>query len=315
MAVVISLKRAIVSARREEEKMRMRPLSICLLSGVIPCLFASGGAFAQQQSDTTPVYDFGEVGGVIVYDNTPMGYAQQPGGRGVVQQNDYDQAGEYWFYGPHPDGQGGWDPTEGAHSHDYPPFDSYLFTQENGYFYFIGDPADFGYANNDLYNYYGEHPIPIADGGGYCYYSGYHHHFWPAFGGYFAITDGWYLYNGPFSPWFWQYRDRYTNYFRNSYPNVRVHYGQPPQVHYGQPPAPPRVPRFLTPVQRMRSPVAPARAGWGYTAPVRPVMVRSAMPPRPIHGAPARLAPAPARVVPARGAPVRAAPAGGTRRH
>ena len=173
--------------------------------------------------------------------------------------------------------------------------------------------ADFGYGGNDLYNYYGAHPVAIANGGGYCFYEGYHHHFWPAFGGYFSLNEGWYLYNGPFSPWFWQYRPRYSHYFRTVYPNRRVIYGHP-TVRYGHPVARPPV-RYAPPVQRFRTPAAPARAGFAYVAPARPQMVRSAMPPRPVHGAPARLAPAPVRVAPARGAPVRAAPGGNNRRH
>ena len=280
-----------------------------------------------QEDDTTPVYDFGDVGGVVVYDTG----AAPARGRTTVQ-SDYGAAdGEYWFYGPHPDGQGAWCAAEGAHSHEYPPFDEYLFTQENGYYYFIGDPADFGYANNDnLYGYYGEHPIALAYGGGYCYYDGYHHHWWPAWGSYFVVTDGWYLYNGPFSPWFWSYRDRYNDYFHNVYPSRRITIARP--VTYGHPPARQPAPRqhatFNPPVQRLRTPAAPARTGWGYVAPPRPVVMRPAMPAHPVHSAPARLVPAahpvpaprptaPVHYAPARSAPApaRAAPAAPVRRH
>src|SRR5262249_49362375 len=92
---------------------------------------------------------------------------------------------------------------------------------------------------------------------------------------------------------------------------------------------PPRVGAHASwagPIQRMRTPAAPARAGWGYVAPARPTLMRPAMPQRPVHGAPARLAPAARPVPPPRAAapaavhsapppaPVRAAPAGGGRR-
>ena len=271
-----------------------------------------------QEDDTTPVYDFGESGGVVVYDS---GYTQQQqnNGRLTVVQNDYGAAdGQYWFYGPHPDGAGGWCSDPAAHSHEYPPFDEYLFTQENGYYYFIGDPADFGYGQDDLYGYYGSHPIALAYGGGYCYYGGYHHHWWPAWGSYFAVTDGWYLYNGPFSPWYWSYRDRYADYFRNVYPNRRITVARPPTVTHPPPrQPPPRVGQaaFAGPIQRMRTPAAPARAGWGYVTPARPTVMRPVMPQRPIHGAPVRLqpaarpVPAPRPTAPVHYAPVHAAPA------
>ena len=275
-----------------------------------------------QEDDTTPVYDFGEAGGVVVYDNNSYGYPREQ--QGQYAQNDYAPAdGQYWFYGAHPDGQGNWCAIQGAHSHDYPAFDEYLFTQENGYYYFIGDPADFGYQGDDLYGYYGAHPIALAYGGGYCYYGGYHHHWWPAWGSYFVVTDGWYLYNGPFSPWFWSYRDRYIDYFRNTYPR-RVTVARPVTVAHPPPrQPPPRVAvRAAMPIQRMRTPAAPARAGWGYVAPARPTLMRPAMPARPVHNAPARLTPA-ARPVPAprpvapvhtAPAPVRSAPAPTRRR-
>jgi len=279
------------------------------------CLITAGPAAAWAQSDdeSTPVYDFSDGGGVVVLD-PGAGAPAPPGARGqltVIQNNGGPDQGAYWYYGPHPDGAGGWDPTEGAHTHDYPPFDEYLFTQENGYYYFIGDPADFGYEGNDLYGYYGVHPIALAYGGGYCYYPGYHHHWWVPWGSYFVVTSGWYWWNGPFSPWFNLYRDRYDRYFRDVYP--RIHYARPPVVHTAQPPPrPQRAGVIALPVQRLRSPGAPARAGWGYVAPPRPLAVRplAARPmPAPVH-----LAPAP-HGAPMRGAPVRAAPAPSTRRH
>src|SRR5262249_30396546 len=174
---------------------------------------------------------------------------------------------------------GSWCSIEGAHAHEYAPFDEYLFTQENGYYYFIGDPADFGYNSDDLYGYYGAHPIALAYGGGDCYYAGYHPHLWPAWGSYFVVTPRWYLYNGPFSPWFWTYRNQYADYSRNVYPSRKITIGRP--VTYGHPPAPrpgrpvtPQRATFAGSIQRMRTPAAPARVGWAYQAPQRPVMMR-----------------------------------------
>jgi len=287
--------------------MRALTVSICLIAGIAA---TPAVAFAQADDETTPVYDFGDAGGVVVIDDGSsvalQPQPQAPARRGsltVLQSGvGAGQEGAFWYYGPHPDPYGGWDPTEGAHAHDYGPTDEYLYTQENGYYYFIGDPSDFGYTGDDLYGYYGVHPIALPYGGGYCYYPGYHHHWWQPFGGFFAITNGWYWYNGPFSPWFFLYRDRYDRYFHDFYAR-RVTVAHPPATHYGRPPAPPpRQPpaRMAFPVQRMRALGQPARPGWGYQAPPRPMLMRPTA---------ARPMPAPAQLVPAgRPAPARVAP-------
>ena len=51
--------------------------------------------------------------------------------------------------------------TQGPHVHAYAPFDSNLFRQQNGAFYFVGDPFDFGYSQS-LFWYRGNHPVPMA---------------------------------------------------------------------------------------------------------------------------------------------------------
>jgi len=235
-----------------------------LLCGFV-LLMANAPAWAQDRT-SGPIGDVDDFGGVVVYDTAPL---QAPPGAEVPYaepQAGYADDGQYWYYGAHPDGAGGWDPTEGAHTHDYPPFDPYLFTQENGYYYFIGDPADFGYAGNDLYPYYGPHPIALVYGGGYCYYPGPHRHRFAPWSKLFGVSNGWLVYRGPVSPWFAQYRNVYGQYFRDVYPRRVVYL----RDHRGTPP-----PRTSVPmVQRM---VVDHRAGVTHVAPpgpARPTVVR-----------------------------------------
>jgi hypothetical protein len=287
--------------------MRIRPLSLCLIAAAAPA------SMARAQDEMTPVYDFGDAGGVVVYEPSRPAEAAYQGEPQYIPPQD-----AYWYFGAHPDNAGGWDPTEGAHAHEYPPADPYLYTEENGYYYFIGDPIDFGYSG-ESYGYYGPHPVALADGGGYCYYDGYHHHLWAAFSPWFEAWQGWYVYNGPFSPWFYSFRDRYARYFRDQYP---VHVGRPPSTHTAQPPqvtvAHPPNPVGLLPLQRLRTPAAPARPGYSYIGPGRARMVRLLPPagaaPSPPRTLPPRVRPMTTRAVPpayppAIARPVPAAPA------
>ena len=50
---------------------------------------------------------------------------------------------------------------QGAHFHEYPPFDQNLFREQGGWFYFVGDAGDFGYSQQ-MWGYRGHHPIPGA---------------------------------------------------------------------------------------------------------------------------------------------------------
>jgi hypothetical protein len=268
--------------------MRLTAMTICLM-------WTAGSASFAEEDEATAVYDFGDGGQVVVYDHGTAVAAAGGGGVSVVPGDPGPPPTEFWYYGAHPDGQGGWCQLQGAHAHEYAPFDEYLYTQENGYYYFIGDPSDFGYADNSLYDYYGPHPVATAYGGGYCFYGGFHHHFWPAWNAYFVLTNGWYFYQGPFSPWFFHYRPTYDRYFHDVYPSRRVTYGRP--VHYGHPPAPQPPVQVAQPIQRMRTPGAPALAGFAYVPPRRPVMVRPQMPPRPVYAMPARITPT-GRVMP-----------------
>src|SRR5882672_1960392 len=78
-------------------------------------------AAAAQDADGY-VMEYEDIGGVIVYPDTTQPAQPQPG---MYQQEPMyadDSGGPYYYFGPHPDGQGGWDGTEGAHTHDVPPF-------------------------------------------------------------------------------------------------------------------------------------------------------------------------------------------------
>jgi hypothetical protein len=132
------------------------------------------------------------------------------------------QAGGYCFDGPHPvdsrvEPGVTWDNTSGRHIHPYPPFDLRLFSFQNGCYYFIGDPTDFGYAG-DTYSYYGAHPILGIYGGGWCFMIGPHRHFWRPWSPLFATVGPWYYWEGPYDPFFWTYWPFYHYYYRHHYP-------------------------------------------------------------------------------------------------
>src|SRR5262249_52925201 len=133
--------------------------------------------------------------------------------------------GPYGYVGIHPipyQVGGGFCTLTGPHQHPYQPFDAYLFRQVNGYYYFVGDPSDFGYgaAGQSLYWYRGEHPIPAEYGDGFCYISWPHRHpYTPpeAFLGNYRQVGGYYVYRGPFAQPYYQHRDAYSRYFHNYY--------------------------------------------------------------------------------------------------
>jgi hypothetical protein len=102
--------------------------------------------------------------------------------------------------------------------HGYPPFDLRLFNFQNGCYYFIGDPTDFGYAG-DTFSYYGAHPILAGYGGGWCFMIGPHRHFWRPWSPLFVTVGPWYYWEGPFDPFFWTYWPYYHFYYRSHYPH------------------------------------------------------------------------------------------------
>jgi hypothetical protein len=135
--------------------------------------------------------------------------------------------GGYCFEGPHPVDSNvepgvTWDNTAGRHVHGYPPFDLRLFNQQNGCYYFIGDPSDFGYAG-ETYSYYGAHPILATYGGGWCFMIGPHRHFWRPWSPMFATVGPWFYWEGPYDPFFWTYWPYYHYYYRAHYPGHYSH--------------------------------------------------------------------------------------------
>jgi hypothetical protein len=130
--------------------------------------------------------------------------------------------GGYCFEGAHPvdsrvEPGVTWDNTPGRHMHGYPPFDLRLFNYQNGCYYFIGDPTDFGYAGN-TFSYYGAHPILGAYGGGWCFMIGPHRHFWRPWSPMFVTVGSWFYWEGPYDPFFWTYWPYYQFYYRSHYP-------------------------------------------------------------------------------------------------
>jgi hypothetical protein len=132
----------------------------------------------------------------------------------------YAQYTQYGYMGPHPvpyDAGSGFCYQNAAHFHEYPPFDQYLFREQGGWFYFVGDPADFGYAQQ-LWGYQGHHPIPLGYGGGYCFIDWPHrHHYPPPPSLQFAYVGGYYVYRGPWDSWYWRWRPQYTSYYGGYY--------------------------------------------------------------------------------------------------
>jgi hypothetical protein len=217
------------------------------------------------------------------------------------QQAQPQQSAQFGYVGPHPipyDAGSGFCYEQGAHFHEYPPFDQYLFRESGGWFYFVGDPGDFGYSQQ-TWGYNGNHPIPAAYGGGYCFITWPHRHFYPpAASMSFNFVGGYYVYAGPWDPWYWTWRDRYVGYwggyYRNSYFGGRYYTARPAPVY---------------------------RAQWGWNSPgvYRPGVVVNAPPARGggyVGAPPARITVPPARggyvaPPPGRGGSVGAPPARG----
>jgi hypothetical protein len=218
---------------------------------------------------------------------------------------------QYGFVGAHPipyDRGSGICMAQGAHLHDYPPFDQYLFRESGGYFYFVGDLSDFGYSAQ-TWTYQGNHPIPAGYGGGYCYIDWNHrHHYAPPVGMPFNYVGGVYVYAGGWDPTYWTYRNNYVSYYGGYYRNnywggrywtVRPHHVYRPSLVIGAPGVHVspgwggvRVGVGVAPPPRVYAP------GPGVYAPPPRVV---APPPRVVAPAPAVIAPRPAVGVGVRG--------------
>src|SRR5262245_7854419 len=100
--------------------MRAFAVPFCFATATLLLAAAPGRAFAQAGDESTPVYDFGDAGGVVVVDTGSSAasqaqaqtQAQQRGSLTVLQNGaPVGQDNVFWFYGPHPDPEGAWDAT------------------------------------------------------------------------------------------------------------------------------------------------------------------------------------------------------------
>ncbi|MGZ3443052.1 MAG: hypothetical protein ACXVDD_26200, partial [Polyangia bacterium] len=183
-------------------------------------LALSAPAFAQPAAAPVPAEQ-------DVDDDEQQPYAQQPGdGMPPPDPNAYQQQAvqQYGYMGPHPipyEAGQGYCYQQGAHFHEYAPFDQNLFREQGGWFYFVGDAGDFGYSQQ-MWGYQGNHPIPGAYGGGYCFIDWPHrHHYAPPATMQFNFVGGYSVYGGPWDPWYWRMRPHYSayygGYYRHSY--------------------------------------------------------------------------------------------------
>jgi hypothetical protein len=167
----------------------------------------------------------------------PRAYQEQ-------QQQPYvEQQQAYGYMGAHPvpyEAGQGFCYQGGAHFHEYPPFDQNLFRESGGWFYFVGDAGDFGYQQQ-MWGYQGHHPIPASYGGGYCFIDwGHRHHYAPPPSVAFNFVGGYYVYGGPWDPWYWRWRPHYTSYYGGYY--RRSYYGG---IYWRTRPAPIYRPRVV----------------------------------------------------------------------
>lgn len=209
---------------------------LAIAAGVLALVCAEGRASAQSQTfpPPPPADQAGELQASAANANGQdfdpegptlgaAGPADQlpvpPGVEGAPYPSSY---GGYCYVGPHPadprvsPGET-WDPTEGRHVRSYPPVDLRLFAYEDGCYYFIADPHDFGYGG-PTYSYYGAHPILATYGGGWCFMIGGHAHVWAPWSSQLAVVGPWYTWHGVYDPFFWTYWPYYSAYYRAYYP-------------------------------------------------------------------------------------------------
>jgi len=89
-----------------------------------------------------------------------------------------------------------------------------MYRENNGQFYFVGDPAPFNY-DGPSYSYYGAHPVAEAEvqlgHPVYCYIKGPHYHWYqPPPQAQFQLSGGAYWYVGNFPPAYYNDRPRYA---------------------------------------------------------------------------------------------------------
>jgi hypothetical protein len=208
---------------------------VIVLAAALPVL-AAGVAQAQTVDESAPpdVNAAAQAGAAeaLPADYTEPAYPEQEGPTPPIPPYvdappAMAQGGGYCFEGPHPvdsrvEPGVTWDNTAGRHMHGYPPFDLRLFSFQNGCYYFVGDPTDFGYVGN-TYSYYGAHPILGIYGGGWCFMIGPHRHFWRPWSPLFVTVGPWFYWEGPYDPFFWTYWPFYHFYYRHHYPAYYAH--------------------------------------------------------------------------------------------
>lgn len=207
----------------------MRKLSSLIVAGSL--LLLSTSAFAQSPNTADEEYYPTYQGGQPQegpppqqqqYAQDPDAYPQQQPQAQPVAAQPGAQGQFYAYVGAHPvphETGTGICREQGAHFHEYPPFDQYVFRESNGYFYFVGDLGDFGY-DGQVWAYGSNHPIPVEFGGGYCYIPWQHrHHFAPPQQqmAYYSYVDNYYMYTGSYDPYYYDYRDGYYGYYNGYY--------------------------------------------------------------------------------------------------
>jgi hypothetical protein len=100
------------------------------------------------------------------------------------------------------------------HVHDFGPSDPRMYRQVDGQYYFVGDPAPFGY-DGPRHAFYGPHPIVEANvqfgQPEYCYLQGPHYHWYePPPEASFELKGGVYWYTGSYDPVFYRDQPRYV---------------------------------------------------------------------------------------------------------
>lgn len=149
------------------------------------------------------------------------------------------------YWGPHPVPAGfggGFDYTEGPHTHPYTPEQPDLYTSHDGYFVFLGDPAFYGY-DGPMRWYAGPHVLRYPWGEVVCPIDGPHRH-WEYSTVYvyetdYVVVDGFWIYLGLWPLWW--HHDHVVHLHHYWPRHYHDHYAQyVPRAHAAVEAAPPR---------------------------------------------------------------------------
>jgi hypothetical protein len=145
----------------------------------------------------------------------------------------------FYYKGPHsvPSEYGGFCNISIRHFHTYKPEDEKVFRYDDNTYVFIGDPTAHGWVGPKI-GYYGHHKVPLAWGGGWCFISGPHYHFYRPVGAFSYVGGVYYWVGGYSDPWYIRWRPHYERVFSTYYTTrpgyVRpVIYAPPPRVYVG----------------------------------------------------------------------------------